>query len=198
MINDYISDGLNFFAIRDVTADNEVFRLSGGAPANSIFLSPSGKLGIGTNNPTEQLTVNGDLSASGTVTPSDSRLKKNIESFTGGLGLIQQMNPVKFKYTEESGIQSDQAHLGLIAQDLLTFAPYLVRQYKIADKTETTYLAIVDSEIKYLLINAVKDQQNLIQSLQNQVNALQSERDEQSKSLVLLEERLAKIETAIQ
>lgn len=148
---------------------------------------------IATNSPTELLTVNGDLSAAGTVAPSDRRLKKDIETFKDGLAVVRRMNPVKFRYTKESGIPSRYSHLGLIAQDLLSYAPYLVHQDDSEDP-EDHYLAIADSEIKYLLVNAIKDQQSQIEALQNKVKTLKVERDELSNSLASIEERLQKIE----
>lgn len=54
-INDSATGGANFFAVDDVTAGQTVFKLSAGAPANSIFLASSGNVGLGTAAPVLRL-----------------------------------------------------------------------------------------------------------------------------------------------
>jgi hypothetical protein len=49
--NDSASGGANFFAIEDSTAGRQVFRVSAGARANSIFVSSAGNVGFGTSTP---------------------------------------------------------------------------------------------------------------------------------------------------
>ena len=49
--NDSGAGGSNFFAIEDATAQRQIFQLSAGAPANSIFVAPSGNVGFGTSTP---------------------------------------------------------------------------------------------------------------------------------------------------
>jgi hypothetical protein len=51
VINDSASGGANFFAIEDSTATRQVFKVSAGARANSIFASSSGNIGFGTSTP---------------------------------------------------------------------------------------------------------------------------------------------------
>ena len=56
--NDSASGGASFFAIEDATAARQVFRVSAGAPANSIFVSSNGKVGFRTATPVLDLHVN--------------------------------------------------------------------------------------------------------------------------------------------
>ncbi|MBN2003427.1 MAG: tail fiber domain-containing protein [Anaerolineae bacterium] len=51
VINDSNSGGANYFAIEDSDAALQVLRLSAGAPANSIYVSANGNLGVGTATP---------------------------------------------------------------------------------------------------------------------------------------------------
>ncbi len=49
--NDAASGGANYFAVDDITSGRQIFRLSAGAPANSLFMSSTGNIGLGTATP---------------------------------------------------------------------------------------------------------------------------------------------------
>jgi hypothetical protein len=55
--NDSASGGANFFAIEDATAARQVFRVSAGAPSNSIFVASTGRVGFRTSTPVLDLHV---------------------------------------------------------------------------------------------------------------------------------------------
>src|SRR6185503_9687946 len=63
-INDSASGGANFFSVDDATANRSVFKITAGAPANSLFVASSGNVGLGTAAPGL------DLSISTTDTPA--------------------------------------------------------------------------------------------------------------------------------
>lgn len=54
-INDTSNGGASYFAIEDVTGGRTPFTISAGAPNNSLFVSSSGRLGLGTSNPVVEL-----------------------------------------------------------------------------------------------------------------------------------------------
>src|SRR5947209_3621139 len=56
-INDSASGGANFFSIDDATAGRSVFKVTAGAPANSLFVASSGNVGLGTAAPGLDLTI---------------------------------------------------------------------------------------------------------------------------------------------
>jgi hypothetical protein len=56
--NDSASGGSNFFAIEDATAARQVFRVDAGAPANSLRVTSTGNVGIGTATPVLDLSMN--------------------------------------------------------------------------------------------------------------------------------------------
>ncbi len=61
VINDTSNGGANYFAVEDATAVQQIFKLSAGAPANSLFMSSSGRIGFGTATPVVELhVVDGD------------------------------------------------------------------------------------------------------------------------------------------
>jgi hypothetical protein len=55
--NDDTGGGANYFAIEDVTAARQIFRLSAGAPLNSFFMDGSGRIGVGTSTPAQLVHV---------------------------------------------------------------------------------------------------------------------------------------------
>jgi hypothetical protein len=50
-VNDSANGGANYFAVDDITAARQIFRLTAGAPANSLFMASNGKLGFRTATP---------------------------------------------------------------------------------------------------------------------------------------------------
>ena len=131
-------------------------------------------------------TVNG-----GVAVTSDRRLKDNVRNFKLGLEEVLAMNPVSFQYNGQGGTSAtDRPFVGLIAQELQEIAPVFVSDHEYVEKDDMgkvvsseTYLKIHDSEIKYLLVNAIKDQQKIIES--------------QEAVISDLEERLSKIEESL-
>ncbi len=56
-INDSASGGANFFSVDDATANRSVFKVTAGAPANSLFVASSGNVGLGTAAPGLDLPI---------------------------------------------------------------------------------------------------------------------------------------------
>ena len=151
-------------------------------PNSLLFAGPQhptttirGNLGLGTLSPTAKFEVVGDIKASGTITPSDARLKTITKSDVNfGLDAVMNLNVVEFEYNGQGGTKANDRHIGLVAQELQKVAPQLVQEFthttfdinpKNLDITpikEEQFLEIRDSEIKYLLMNAMQEQQQII------------------------------------
>lgn len=91
--------------------------------------------------------------------PSDSRIKTSVSDFTDGLNVIDQLQPVNFKFnnsTKYKDILGTQ--IGFIAQDVGTAAPYMV---SVVDDTDNTGIAdfhmLDESALTKILVNAVKE-----------------------------------------
>jgi Chaperone of endosialidase len=127
--------------------------------------SQQGFVGIGTTNPTHQLELStGDAVKAGGGpwnAPSDERQKEAIRAFEDGLGIVLQLEPVRYRYNGLGGIpRSSEDRIGLIAQAIQRIAPYMVHSYRgrlrPEDPEETDLLMLDPNALPYLLVNALK------------------------------------------
>ena len=158
----------------------------------------TGFIGMGVvANPSQQLHVSGNVFASSYMTPSDKRLKNEVQDFTDGLNVVMDLDIKSYKYNGKSGISSTNNHIGVIAQELQEVAPYLVQEYVYDTEDEDgevvsseKYLSIHDSSIKFVLVNAIKEQQEIINELKSEIleiRALIENRDDDNSIDVDLE-----------
>ncbi len=158
-----------------------------------------GNVGIGTTSPTEKLEVAGFIKTEGTITPSDRNLKDNIQDYKKGLNELLALSPVSFQYNGKGGTVKGSEHLGLIAQEVEEILPELVQKYNYKPvssdygEEDREYLEIKTSDIPYLLINAIKDQQNIIldlrqenENLKRQLALQQNQFSEMQKDVAFL------------
>ena len=130
---------------------------------------------------TGQIDIRGNATVmGGTNVTSDSRLKKNVNQFDLGLETVLEMNPVSYDYTGAHGSVTNRAFVGLIAQELQKIAPDFVSNNTFVERdedgnvvSEDVFLQIHDSELKYILVNAIKDQQSLIDAQTNRIEVLE-------------------------
>ena len=111
---------------------------------------------------------------------SDRRLKKDIQTYSDGLSLIDQVKPVTFKYNGLGGTADDgKEYVGIIAQELEKIAPYMisVRKKKLSseDSEETDLRAVDPSAFTYMLVNAVHELSDKSKLQQKQIDALTAE-----------------------
>lgn len=145
----------------------------------------------------EKLEVNGSVAANGIILNSDKRLKQDVEPFTRGITELMQLNPISYRYNGKAGTSSKGNHIGIFAQELQKVAPEMVKTFEyeeinvisdIEGKVEKTgnkesYLRINDTGIKYMMINAIKEQQLSI--------------DEKDERISELEDKIIKIESLL-
>jgi hypothetical protein len=140
---------------------------------NAISIDRSnGNVGIATDNPSYTLEVNGAAAKPGGgswTNSSDRRLKQDISEFEDGLEKVLAIRPVNFRYNILSGFDTRKEYVGVIAQELMEVAPYMVGTY---EKDGEKYLQVDNSAMIYMLINAVREQQALIEKQQQQIDAL--------------------------
>lgn len=124
------------------------------------ILRSNGRIGIGLNNPSQMLTVIGETGNTSGVwnMNSDSRIKHVGEDFTDGLNVIKKIRPVHFNYTDAAPLfDGGKNHIGIIAQELESIAPYMVSKNEGAGYSDLRTLN--PQAFPYLLINALQEQQ---------------------------------------
>ncbi len=84
-------------------------------------------------------------------TPSDARIKKNVETIDNSLDRVMKMRGVYYNYTSDA--DESPRKVGVIAQETLAALPELVD----VPKNEEDYLTVRYSEIACVLINAIKE-----------------------------------------
>lgn len=126
------------------------------------------KLGVNTLPISHELQVDGDILATGTITPgSDKNIKKNVKDFEEGFELLEKLNPVSFKYNGKAGTKKDKKGIGLIAQDVEKVFPDIVtRAKRMENNKETEILALDYNSLIFVLINAVKELEKRISKME--------------------------------
>jgi len=153
------------------------------------FKTNSATLARMTIQSTGQVDIRGAATVMGGVAvTSDKKLKKNIDKLNLGLEEVLKLNPVTYEYTGEAGTSTARPYVGLIAQELQKVAPSFVSDNTFIERdeagnviSEKTFLQIHDSELKYMLVNAIQDQQAMINiqaekiaNLEDMINAIGS------------------------
>ncbi|MBL0236295.1 MAG: tail fiber domain-containing protein [Saprospiraceae bacterium] len=141
-----------------------------------VFIG-TGNIGIGTTAFNYKLQLGTNSAAKPTTNTwtvaSDARLKKDIISYKDGLSELLKINPVWFTYNGQGGMPNETG-VGVLAQELQKIAPYMVNKwiYK-KDQLDpgTEYLGVDNGSMTYMLINAIKEQQQMIESLNQQIDA---------------------------
>ncbi len=127
--------------------------------ANSI------RFDCGGNDHRMNLDTSGNLVVQGNVTafgsPSDIRLKENIERIADPVEKVKKLDGVTFQY-KKTGAKST----GLIAQQLLEVLPEVVYEETDLESGERHY-AVRYGQVVGLLVEAMKEQQDQIDSLKS-------------------------------
>jgi len=153
--------------------DKIAFRQAGGDRL-TIYNS---NVGIGTITPAYQLEIGTNSAAKPTssvwTVASDRRLKENIHPYKGGLEELLKINTVWFTYTGKAGMPKETG-VGVIAQELQEIAPYMINTWQNVeeDGSRTEYLGVDNGAMTYMLINAVKEQQEVIKSQGEEMDEL--------------------------
>jgi hypothetical protein len=149
-----------------------------------MYIDITGKMGIGTTEPSQFLHVVGNAritamngindigaDANGVLqaATSDMNLKNTIENSPFGLNEILLLNPVTFLYNDTNRkIDSDVKEVGFIAQDVFDIIPNAV------SSTGTGDLQLDYRSITATLVKAIQEQQALIKSLEQRIINLEN------------------------
>ncbi|MBI9105083.1 MAG: tail fiber domain-containing protein [Spirochaetales bacterium] len=137
-------------------------------------LNSSGNLGIGSNDPTQRLHVQGDAykASGGTTwaTTSDVRLKNVHGDFNNGLESILQLQPIEFSYKADNtlGLSPDERQIGLSAQEVEEVIPEAVT------RGENGYRSLHADPVLWAMLNAIKELKAENDALKTRIESLES------------------------
>ena len=134
---------------------------------------------------TAELTIHGSLHATGNVTTSDARLKKDIQPLTHALDAILQLQGKTYRWKEDTTFANKQ-DIGLVAQEVEEIFPELVAE------NEQGYKGIAYSKLTAVLIEAIKEQQQLFTA---EMTALQKENIQFTGQIATLEKENTQLKT---
>lgn len=176
--------------IGDINDNNGDLRFYSGG-SQGMILENSGRVGIGTNTPASALDVNGDIRAStvfcnGTPLCSDIRFKERFNTIEKPLEKVLALNGISHfwkddKEFEDWGFDTDKKQLGFIAQEVLEVVPEVVYEL------ENGYYSVEYNKLTALLVEAMKEQQEMIGLLQKQLSASKSQHTYLARRLAQLE-----------
>jgi len=145
----------------------------------TIFQVGNGKSSSSSNALT--LLQSGNMTISGLLThSSDIRLKDHIKPLSNVLATLENIQPVYYTFEDQELHPSGQ-QIGLIAQEVQKYYPELV------SVDSKGFLSLSYSNFSAVLLQAIKEQQNLIKSQQEQL-------DDHEQKINDLEKRLEKLE----
>jgi len=108
--------------------------------------------------------IAGSFTATGDITAfSDIRVKKNIKDLEGSLGKVTQLRGVEY-----NKIGSEEKSIGVIAQEIQEVLPEVVKE------GEDGMLSVAYGNITAVLIEAIKEQQEIIAQLEERIVDLEN------------------------
>jgi hypothetical protein len=164
--------------------------LSNDGGDEGIRITDAGKVGINVAVPTYELQLSSNsagkpISSVWSVV-SDSRVKTSVTNVTGGLDKINNLRPVKFKYTGDfcdchTGVDPDAYYYNFIAQEVAVEFPEAVTDSGIDLKDHDTDEVLV-TNVKHLdahminvyLVSAVKELKDELDAAKERITQLES------------------------
>jgi hypothetical protein len=149
----------------------EFYTTPAGSTASQLrmVIKNNGRVGIGTLTPTCALDVAGNIHASGSITSSDKRWKKNIQPLDSPLKKINQLNALSFEWKKDEFKEMNFAegrHIGQIAQDVEKVIPEVV------STDAKGYKSIEYANLVAYLIEAIKEQNSIIETQKQTLDEL--------------------------
>jgi hypothetical protein len=110
--------------------------------------------------------------------PSDERLKSNITDYPKGVDELMQVRVREWEYNGKGGTTEGMKGLGVVADEVMTVLPDTVENYDAhlnAGDADTTAIKKFDAtEITWLLVKAVQEQQTMITALEARIAVLEA------------------------
>ena len=108
-----------------------------------------------------------NMTVQGTITQnSDARIKENVVEISDCISKVQAMRGVYYNRTD---FNTEVTKVGVIAQEVEAVLPELV-----LESPETGLKSVAYSELTSVLINAIKEQQEIIENLKTRITKLEN------------------------
>ena len=160
-----------------------------------------------TLDPWSDVIVDGDLTVSGTlatnevVNSSDARLKEAVSSVGVGLGLINDLNPVRYHRINNPG---SDIEMGLMAQEVeATLAKHgLVNSGMVVQPDEKGYLYLRYNDLLAPMIKAIQELDDASEAKDEQIASLQQKLESQQEELLAIvqsqQEQIAQLQKLVE
>ena len=109
---------------------------------------------------TANMTINGTLTQN-----SDSRVKENVVEIDNCISKVQAMRGVYYNRTD---FNTEVTKVGVIAQEVEAVLPELI-----LEASDTGLKSVAYAELTAVLINAIKEQQEIIEDLKTRIIKLE-------------------------
>jgi len=177
---------------------------SSGIKFNALTVLSGGQVGIGTLSPVTKLDVDGGIRfsalSSGGATQlcrnnstgliatcsSSLRYKTDLHPFSGGLNLVNRLQPITFKWKNDQSLD-----LGLGAEDVAAVEPLLVTHNEKGEVEGVKY-----DRLSAVFINAFKEQQAQIEQQQSEAKLLKATVEQQRVAAKRQQDQIAFLRTA--
>lgn len=163
------SDNTTEWFVEIPGGDTEQLNISMGSESPVVTFLQTGQMGIGTQTPTNLLTLvqgGGSAIADGWSTYSSHKFKTNILPLEGALEKVEQLQGVSYER------RADGKHeIGVVAEDIDRVIPEVVSH----DPKTHEAQGVDYSRLTALLIEAVKSQQTEIRSQQAEIQQLKGQ-----------------------
>ena len=157
--------------------------------------------GITLNSGIGDVTANGQIIATGVVNSSDARLKEAVSSVGVGLGLINDLNPVR--YHRINNPESD-IEMGLMAQEVeATLAKHgLGNSGMVVQPDEKGYLYLRYNDLLAPMIKAIQELDDASEAKDEQIASLQQKLESQQEELLVIvqsqQEQIAQLQKLVE
>ena len=141
-------------------------------------LTSDGSFGIGTNDPTEKLSVLGNVIANGFLNFSDDRIKFDKKNIENGLDIIKNLTPKLYNKSEtiDSSLNIKK-EAGFIAQEVLLINDLSFVINGGNENMSNKLYSLDYGSIFAFNVAATKELDNLVTGLSNEVYLLKQEKD---------------------
>ena len=161
------------------------------AGARRLVIDAAGEVGIGRNNPSVRLDVNGAVNCTGGTCSSDIRWKKDIQPLENALDKLDQLRGVSYNWRKADFPDrdfEDKPQIGMIAQEVEKVYPDLVHT------DDEGYKSLDYMSFTAVLLEAVKSLKAENEMLKSKIIVIEEEREVQESTVSEVKNLRAELE----